>query len=95
MSSQPYLLINKTSNVVENIVSWDGDINTWEPSANDLAIPQATTSAKIWLPNEETRNYELVEIVGAGDIGFTWDGSVLTTNVPQPDPLKPYVGTAQ
>jgi hypothetical protein len=28
--------------------------------------------------------WTLTQVVGAGDIGFTWDGSVLTTNQPMP-----------
>ena len=33
----------------------------------------------------------LVEVIGAGDIGFTWDGSVLTTNLPKPPDPEPVV----
>jgi len=81
MTTQNYLMVNST-NVVENICLWDGDTNTWQPPADTLMLIQATTPALIWVLN--TDNYVLEQVIGAGQIGFTWDGTVLTTNQPKP-----------
>jgi hypothetical protein len=35
----------------------------------------------------------LSEVIGAGQIGFTWDGSVVITNEPQPKPIKQPIST--
>ena len=83
------------SNVVDNICVWDGDVNTWTPPADSIQLVQSTTPAMVWvgtrvenlpatIPPTYTTTYNLEEVVGAGDIGFTWDGTVLTTNQPKP-----------
>lgn len=84
--TQQYLIIEQ--NVVVNIVVWDGDTTIWTPPVGSIALVQATTPAMVWgLVNQK---YELVQEIGAGSIGFTWDGSVLTTNQPKPaDPVQP------
>ena len=66
---------------------WDGDTSIWTPPSGSIALVQATTPAMIWeevVVDGKITGYVLVEQLGAGDIGFTWDGSVLTTNQPQP-----------
>jgi len=86
MTTQNYLMVNST-NVVENICLWDGDTNTWQPPADTLMLVQVTTPALVWVLN--TDNYVLEQVMGAGQIGFTWDGTVLTTNQPKPPaPIK-------
>jgi hypothetical protein len=45
---------------------------------------QATTPALIWAINQDNTDIVLKELVGSGGIGFTWNGSVLTTNQPKP-----------
>jgi len=91
MTTQNYLIIE--SNVVTNNVVWDGNPNTWQPPAGSIQVVQATTPAMIWQPIYETDPTTEKEIIvdfvlesqlGAGDIGFTWNGSVLTTNKPKP-----------
>ena len=91
MTTQNYLIIE--SNVVTNNVVWDGNPNTWQPPAGSVQVVDATTPAMIWQPVYETDpttqkiivvNWVLEEVLGAGDIGFTWNGSVLTTNQPKP-----------
>jgi len=94
MSSQPYFLISKTSNIVENIVSWDGDTSVWNPPSEYIALPKETTLSKVWRLNTETRAYDLVTVDGQGDIGFTWNGTELMTNEAQPEPLQPFVGNS-
>lgn len=88
---QNYLIV--TGNVVTNNVVWDGDTTKWAPPQGSIALIDATTIAKIWQPirvDKKITGWELVEEVGAGDIGFTWDGSILITNEPEPPvPVPP------
>jgi len=85
MITQSYLIIE--SNVVINNVIWDGNPETWQPPIGSIQIAGATTPAMVWQPicvDRIITDWELVEQIGAGGIGFTWDGSVLTTNEPKP-----------
>ena len=93
MTTQNYLIVE--ANVVTNTVVWDGDVNTWTPPSDSIQLIQATTPAMVWvstrvenlpatIPPTYTITYNLEEVVGAGDIGFTWNGTVLTTNQPKP-----------
>jgi len=84
--TQNYLIIEQ--NIVTNIVVWDGDTTQWTPPQGSIALVQATTPAKVWTYDKASNTYVLTEQLGFGDIGFTWDGSVLTTNEPQPAPPK-------
>lgn len=87
MTTQNYCIINEQDNVCDNIVVWDGDTQTWTPPAQHLALVQATTPTKIWGENAEKTDWILVDSVGQGDIGWTWDGAFLTTNEPKPEPI--------
>lgn len=80
---QNYLQIQ--TNVVTNIIIWDGGPD-WTPPSDATMLIQATTNAKIWLLNSAKTAYELTEVMGTGQIGFTWDGTILTTNQLQPNP---------
>lgn len=82
---QNYLIIE--NNVVTNIVIWNGDTNTWTPPAGSLALVQATTPAIVWVFDYTTTPYtaKLEEVIGAGSIGFTWDGTACVTNQPSPN----------
>jgi len=82
MTTQNYLIVE--DNVVTNIVVWDGDINTWTPPKNSLQFVQETTPVLVWQLNADYTAWELKEVVGDGNIGFTWDGSILKTNQPEP-----------
>ena len=84
MTVQDYCMINEQTNVCDNICIWDGNPNTWTPPANYLMLVQAMVPAKIWQLDKTILEYVLVVVVGAGEIGFTWDGTYLTTNEPQP-----------
>ena len=84
MTTQNYLIVEK--NVVTNNVVWDGDVNTWTPPADSIQLIQATTPAMIWEENADKTDYVLTEQMGAGDIGFIWDGSACVTNQPKPTP---------
>jgi len=87
MTVQVYLQVE--NNVVNNSVMWDGDTNTWQPPADATMLVQSTTPAMIWELNADKTSYVLTEVIGVGQIGFTWNGSVLTTNEPQPANPKP------
>lgn len=77
-------------NVVTNVIVWDGDTNTWQPPAGAIMLVEATTIAMLWEVPLGGSSYVLVPQEGQGAIGFTWDGSVLTTNEPKPaDPPSP------
>lgn len=79
-----YVLINTQTNVVDNVVYWDGNTDQWSPPPSHIALIQAKVPAKVWGFDDQTKEYILVEEVGAGQIGFTWDGVCLTTNEPKP-----------
>lgn len=79
---QNYLIIEQ--NVVSNIVIWNGDTSQWTPPQGSIALVQADIFAMVWRINAEQTDFELVNVLGAGDIGFTWDGTVLATNEPKP-----------
>jgi hypothetical protein len=85
MTTQSYLIIE--ANVVTNNVLWDGNPATWQPPVDSVQVVDATTPAMVWQPvlvDSKVTDWVLEEQLGAGDIGFTWNGSVLTTNQPKP-----------
>ena len=82
-----YLIIEQ--NIVTNVVLWNGDTTQWTPPQGSLAIIQATTPALNWALSPDKTTYVLQEQIGSGGIGFTWDGSILTTDLPQPPDPKP------
>jgi hypothetical protein len=77
MASQGYLQIQ--NNVVTNTVEWDGNPNTWTPPADATMLVQSTTPAMLWNYDYTNKVWFLEEFMGCGNIGFTWDGSVVTT----------------
>jgi hypothetical protein len=81
-----YCMVNSVTNVCDNICLWDGNPQTWTPPANYLMLVQETTPSKLWALNKDSNTYELTVLGGYGGIGFTWDGTYLTTNQPQPQP---------
>ena len=86
MTINSYLIIE--NNVVTNDVVWDGNTQTWTPPADSIQLIQSTTPAMVWQPiytDEKVTDWVLVEVIGAGGIGFTWNGTVLTTNQPKPE----------
>lgn len=85
METQNYLEVR--NNVVVNVVVWDGDVNTWTPPEGSTMLIQATTPAIVWVNLNgiyDTPNWVLEQKNGYGNIGFTWDGTVLTTNQEHP-----------
>lgn len=83
--SQNYLIIE--ANVVTNIVVWNGDTTQWTPPAGSIALIQSTIPAIVWqsvIVEGKIVDYVLGQEMGVANIGFTWDGTVLTTNQPKP-----------
>lgn len=89
MTTENYLVIQE--NIVTNVCVWDGNIQTWQPPQDATMLVQATTPTKVWLVNAEETEYVLTDSIGDADIGFTWNGTVATTN--QPKPPNPPVPT--
>jgi hypothetical protein len=85
MTTQNYLIIE--NNVVTNEVVWDGNTQTWTPPINSIQLIRSITPAMVWemvIVDRKITDYVLVEELGVSSIGFTWDGTVLTTNEPKP-----------
>ena len=88
MTTQNYLIVE--ANVVTNNVVWDGNTQTWTPPADSIQLIQATTPAMVWeavIVDGKITDYVLTEQIGAGDIGFTWDGTNCITNESKPSML--------
>ena len=74
-------------NVVTNVVVWDGNTQTWTPPSDATMLVQSTTPAMVWesvIVDGKITDYVLTEQLGEAQIGFTWDGTVCTTNEPKP-----------
>lgn len=85
MTIENYLQIQ--NNEVINIIVWDGNPNTWQPPEEATMLIQAVTPAMIWMAiieNSIITDWVLTEEIGQADIGFTWNGTVCTTNQPKP-----------
>lgn len=83
-----YLMINKATNVVDNVISWSGDTNTWQPPSDYLLLVQETTPVMYWdevVVEGVIVDWILKETVGCASIGFTWNGTACVTNEPKPD----------
>lgn len=76
-----YLMIQ--NNVVTNVVLWDGG-SEWTPPSDATMLLQEIIPALVWDLNEDSTDWILEEQMGQGQIGFTWDGTILTTNEPKP-----------
>lgn len=90
MTTQSYLVINTSVEpaICENKTVWDGNTETWNPGENHIAVPAESTVALLWSYEKSSNSFVLVESVGAGRVGFTWDGSKLITNKPQPTEIN-------
>ena len=84
MTTQNYCMVNKVTNVCDNICVWDGNPDTWMPPADYLMLIQATTPTKIWQWDSANSEWILSDSIGNAEIGFTWDGTYLMTNQPMP-----------
>ena len=85
MTTQNYLVVEL--DIVTNCIVWDGNTQTWQPPVNATMLVQETTPAIVWTPilvDGVITDYVLTEVIGAGNINFTWNGTVVTTNQPKP-----------
>jgi hypothetical protein len=82
MTNQDYLIIE--NNVVTNSIMWDGDVQNWTPPTNSILVVQSETQAMVWVADASIKDFKLEQRLGAGRIGYTWDGNILTTNEPKP-----------
>lgn len=95
MATQNYYMVNEQTNVCGNVVLWDGNPDTWTPPPNYLMLAENTTPVKNWFWNSVEKIWELL-VEGSGSIGYTWDGTYLVTNEPEPPPIvDPVVTGAQ
>jgi len=77
-------MINRSTNVVDNVCIWDGNPDTWRPPAEYLLLVQAYTLALVWIWDEAIPDWVLAQQLGQGQIGFTWNGTECVTNEPKP-----------
>lgn len=89
MTTQNYLMINQSTNIVDNICLWDGDPNTWQPPAGYLMLVQETTMALVWIFDKDIDDFVLRQQTGLGQIGFTWNGAECVTDEPKPPKPQP------
>lgn len=89
METKNYCLIDKQTNVCENVVIWDGDTSKWAPADNYLCIPQNEIPTKTWKYDGTVKDF--VEIIIENDVGapgYTWDGTYLIQQKPEVLPEK-------
>jgi hypothetical protein len=80
-----YALVNKQTSKVDNLVEWDGNLETWQPPETHEAIFTADKPTIDWVWNPDLNDYEQVETVGNVQMGETWDG-VKFVEVDKPEP---------
>lgn len=98
--SKKYCMINKQTNVCDNIIEWDGNINHWTPPENYTMVLHSNTKSKTWKLNKDFTQWVLTESFGNCEIGYIFDGEFYITNQPQPTEIpvlepQPEVSGAQ
>lgn len=83
-----YALVNKQTSKVDNLVEWDGNLETWQPPETHEAIFTADKVTIDWVWNPEINDYEQVQTVGNVQMGETWDGTKFV-EVDKPAPPQP------
>lgn len=84
MENKDYLMINKSTNTVDNIFVWDGNKETWNVPDEYNVFLKEEVKAKIWSYNDNIKDYEIVIKLGAGEIGYLFDGEFVKTNQEKP-----------
>ena len=77
-------MVNLSTNIVDDVCVWDGNTDTWQPPENYLLLDDEATPALTWVLSEDQLSASLQPVLGAGAIGFIWDGNQLKTNEPNP-----------
>lgn len=86
MTVQNYLMINESTNLVENVCLWDGDVTKWQPPTGYFVLEQATTLAVVWTWDSEVGDWTLTQELGVAQHGFKWNGIACVTEDPKPIP---------
>jgi hypothetical protein len=81
-----YLLINKTTNIVENVVEVADD--SWQPSDSFLAVPQDEVIGQVWGFDSDVNDFVVSDVLGSATIGNTYDGSKCITHETKPTPVE-------
>ena len=92
---QNYCMINEVTNTCDNVILWDGNPETWTAPENYLVLAQDTAPTKNWEWDSANQVWIISIQEGQGQIGFTWDGTYLVTNQPQPTNIPSIPGQAQ
>lgn len=93
MTTQNYFVIE--NGVITNSCVWDGNVESWTPPQGSVLIVNQEMPIKTWLLNDSKTEYVLTETIGFADIGFSYDGSIATTNQPKPElEIQPVVNGA-
>lgn len=79
-------MLNQSTNTIDSDIIWNGDTNIWQPPSGYTMLQNSTTPSMVWRLDNNQVDFVLTEVYGVGSAGFVWDGSVLTTNEPKPDP---------
>lgn len=80
-----YLMIQ--DNIVTNVCVWDGNTQTWTPPTDATMLLQSEIVANVWELDKSKTDFVLTPVLGAGQIGYEWNGTELTTNEPKPIPV--------
>lgn len=80
--SDTHYVINTTTKTVENIIIWDG-VSEWTPPDDHHVVAAISTPVKNWVFDSQSKDYTLQEF-GQANIGFTWDGTYIISNLPKP-----------
>lgn len=83
-----YFLVNIETNIVENVIEWDGDTSKWQSPATHFLLQADTTPAADWQWDEAAGDYVEVESTGNGGIGDTWNGTRLIEPKPETAPAS-------
>lgn len=79
MIEENYLIIE--NNIVTNIVYWNGDTTVWQPPEGAITLAQSKVPANVMvITGDDISNNvqaKLTEVMGVGEIGFVWNGTVL------------------
>jgi len=81
--SDNYLMVNKTTNVVENVVIWDGNLETWNPGNDYLLMKAEEQPCTVWFWMDGKLQSQ--QVLGIAGIGDSWDGN----NIIKPQPPEP------
>ncbi len=88
-----YALVNITTNLVEKIVYWDGvsDIVIYDLPEHYELILIEDKPAMVWDKVSGSNEIKLVEVIGRGSQGMTWDGTKFSQDKNNPPVVRQIV----